>query len=391
MQCDILTDVESGIWLEHFENLGRDAAGGADAVNWSIRKRTLRGGLSDGVDVVAVDNGQLRFELLPTRGMGLWRGQCQGSQLGWQSPVRFPVHPKMVNLAARGGFGWLDGFQEWMCRCGLDSFGSPEIDTAAAEKSVTLHGRIANLPAHYVAAEVDDASPRNLMIRGVVEEASLFGPKLRLDTLTQTEVGSPRLEIIDEVTNLSDEPGEMQILYHANFGPPLLEPGSRIVTSFDEIAPYDDHAATGIDDWDACSSGTPGFVEQCYFFRPRPIVDRRAQVLLRNATGDRAACLSFDVGELPCLTLWKYLAGPGDGYVVGLEPSSNFPNPKSFEQQQGRVVALTPGQSRRASLRFEYLGDCAAIADLEKAIRDSQAERAPEVHRTPRPEYTPAS
>ncbi|MHC4917607.1 MAG: DUF4432 family protein, partial [Planctomycetota bacterium] len=92
----VLTDVEKEIWLESFELPGAPAG-------CSVRKRTLRGGLRDGVDVVEVDNGALSFSVLPTRGMGIWRAKFGDLELGWDSPARGPVHPRFVNLADRGG------------------------------------------------------------------------------------------------------------------------------------------------------------------------------------------------------------------------------------------------------------------------------------------------
>ena len=44
---------------------------------YSVTKRTLRGGLREGVDVVEVDNGRFRFVVVPTRGMGIWRARLR--------------------------------------------------------------------------------------------------------------------------------------------------------------------------------------------------------------------------------------------------------------------------------------------------------------------------
>src|SRR5436305_7768990 len=174
-----LTDVARDVWLDTF------AAGPGDVpmeslAAWSIRKRTLRGGLRDGVDLVEVDNGALSFSVLPTRGMGLWRGAYRGLLLGWRAPVVGPVHPKFVNVADRGGLGWLAGFDELLCRCGLASNGPPgeDVHTDAqgntCRAQLTLHGRIANLPAQAVEARVSLNPPYELTITGEVEEAALF-------------------------------------------------------------------------------------------------------------------------------------------------------------------------------------------------------------------------
>ena len=63
--------------------------------------------------------------------------------------MRGPVHPKFVPLAEPSGVGWLDGFDELLCRCGLVSNGAPEFDERG-QLRYGLHGRIANLPARKV-------------------------------------------------------------------------------------------------------------------------------------------------------------------------------------------------------------------------------------------------
>jgi len=391
----LLTDAESGKWLEEYHLSSTDGVQLAGSTDWSIHKRTLRGGLSDGVDVVTVDNGALSFDVLPTRGMGLWRGEYQGIDLGWRSPVKHPVHPAFVNLTERQGLGWLAGFNEWMCRCGLSSFGAPgndiveKEDALPVETPLTLHGRIANTPAHRVSAWVDGKERGTLAVQGEMEEASLFGPKLRLISTVQTVAGSNSIEIVDEITNLSDESGELQILYHTNMGPPLLEQGARIVAGFKRIAPCNEHAAASIESWDICAAPTTGFLEQCYFIEPIANGNGDAHVMLCNAAADKGFSLSFNVQELPCLTVWKNTAGNNDGYVTGLEPGTSYPNLKSFERQHGRVLLLSPGETYRTSLKITIHGDADSVADKAEEIHQQMAGCSPTLHREMHPDFSP--
>ena len=112
--------------------------------------------------------------------MGLWRGDYHGLPLGWRSPASGPVHPKHVELADRGGLGWLAGFDELLCRCGLASNGPPGEDGGGGLAQLTLHGRIANRPADAVEVSVSPDPPYELTVRGEVEEGALFCPHLRL-------------------------------------------------------------------------------------------------------------------------------------------------------------------------------------------------------------------
>ena len=108
---DVLTDVVGGVWHDVYTRTAADGIILSGSADWSLSKRTLRGGLSEGVDVIDVNNGALSISVLPTRGMGLWRGAYRGTPLGWNSPVGMPVNPNFINLEERGGLGWLAGLQ----------------------------------------------------------------------------------------------------------------------------------------------------------------------------------------------------------------------------------------------------------------------------------------
>ncbi|MGE5194304.1 MAG: DUF4432 family protein, partial [Deltaproteobacteria bacterium] len=248
----ILTDVSKRIWRESFAVAASPELKLAGSEGWSVNKYTLRGGVSDGVDVVELNNGRLSVSILPTRGMGLWQGTCDGLELGWKSPVAFPVNPAFVNLVERDGLGWLAGFNEWLCRCGLEFNGPPG-------REGTLHGRIANLPAHFVEVSVTTDGPGTISVSGIVDETMMFGSALRLKSTIQTAAGSNRITVIDEITNFGGGPREMELLYHINTGRPFLEPGARFVAPILEVAPRDATAAAAIDSFDTYAAPLTGF------------------------------------------------------------------------------------------------------------------------------------
>src|SRR5207237_6502708 len=69
----VLTDAATESFVHSFELHPADAPG--TPPGWWVTKETLRGGLRDGVDLIGVSNGPLTFWVLPTRGMGIWKGQ----------------------------------------------------------------------------------------------------------------------------------------------------------------------------------------------------------------------------------------------------------------------------------------------------------------------------
>jgi hypothetical protein len=389
----IITDVSGDVWLDSL-SVSNENLRLATPHDWSIRKRTLHGGLREGVDLIEVHNGALSFSVLPTRGMGIWRGEYHGNTLGWRSPAPGPVHPKFVQLRARNGLGWLEGFDEWLCRCGLSSNG-PAGEDVFTDKSgqisksqLTLHGRIANLPAHFVEARVNLDPPYELSVIGQVAEAGLFISNLQLTTTYTTVPGSNRIVIHDQVENLAAQAAEMQLLYHCNQGAPFLEAGSRVVAPIKEMSPISSRAAEGIDTFDAYAGPTAGFAEQVYCYELLPDAAGRSLAMLYNSKADRALVVRMNSAELTCFTVWKNTAAMEDGYVTGLEPAINFPNFKSFERKQGRVRVLPPGGKWEAKWSLEVLESAASVSETLKEIVTLQAKARPIIHRVPHPHFS---
>ena len=387
----VLTDVANHVYHDHFELTGANSTH-AGSNTWAVRQRRMKGGLSDGVDVVELDNGALRMEVLPTRGMGLWRGSFQGIPIGWDSPVKLPVNPAFVNQTERGGLGWLAGFNELLCRCGLSFMGPPGRDADFKDHPIlgelTLHGKIANLPAHRVEVTTDSVTGK-LTVTGVVDECSMIGPSLRLTSTIETTVGSNSLTIVDEVTNLSAKPAEFQLLYHTNIGRPFLEENGRFLAAINEMSPRDPRAAEGIDSFDKYEAPDAGYAEQAYLFRLIGDAKRQTVTLLRNAAGDRGLSLRFSLIDFPCFTLWKNTGAEADGYVTGLEPGTNFPNLRSFERAQGRVTTLAPGASRRVSLEMAIHADKNAVSAVASEISQLQETSTVKFNRQPQASFSP--
>lgn len=365
---------------QHAEPTGRLAKG-----DWAIDWRTLRGGVSEGVQVVTLSNGNFEVDVCPTRGMGVLKARHGETTIGWTSPNAAPVHPSFVNLTARHGLGWLDGFNELLCRCGLSFNGPPGIDEGARspiESELTLHGRIANIPAHTVEVGFD-AGRGEVWILGECRESTLFGPNLLLQSVLRVPMNSAQFHVADTVTNLAAAATELELLYHINVGPPFLEEGSRFQTAFAEMSPRDDRAAEDIDSWDEYLGPTAGYAEQVYFFDTLSDEQGWSRALLRNREADLGLSVAFNREQLPCLSQWKCTQPDADGYVTGIEPGTNYPNFKSLERTRGRVITLDGGAAYRTELSIAVHSTAEAVGTVTKSIARQQGGIEPVIHQRP--------
>jgi hypothetical protein len=335
---------------------------------WSVAKSALHGGKQEGVDLIAVDNGRLTFTIVPTRGMSLHRAQMGDVRLGWDSPVKEIVNPVHIHLEANGGLGWLDGFNEWLPRGGIEWSGHPGLD---GQRMLTLHGRLQSLPASEVSVVVEEGgggAPGRIRVLGTVEERSMFGANFEMRTEISTEMGSDHIVVSDRVTNRSAEPREFQMLYHSDYGEPILDEGARFVAAASEVRPLDGNAARHLAEYPDYAGPHPGFVENVFGIVLHGDARNRTTVMLHNRARDKAVTLSYALDELPFLTLWKNTGAAGEAYVTGLEPGTSYPANRSIERKGGRVPVLGPGESRTFTIDFVILDSTAAVSDAIAAI-----------------------
>ncbi|GIW96943.1 MAG: DUF4432 domain-containing protein [Pirellulaceae bacterium] len=338
----------------------------ADGI-FRLSRVRLEEGPCDGVELLIVDAGKLRAAVCPTRGMSVWKARCGNTPLQWESPVRGPIHPSYVALDAANGLGWLDGFDELLVRCGLGSFGAPDFD-GQGRLLYPLHGRIGNLPARNVQVSVDKQHSL-LELRGAVHETRFLQYDLRLEVIYRFTWGEPVLDITDRVTNARAVDSSMQLLYHINIGEPFLGAGSRLNISAPRVVARDARAAEDLASWEHYLGPTAGYAEQVYFFQPRAIDGPWATAMLTSPDEELGVCVHFDPRTLPFFSQWKHTAAQADGYVTGLEPGTGFPNPRSFEQQHGRVVAMQAGETREFRLQLEVQETSAAVEAMRKRLQ----------------------
>ena len=375
-----LTDGNGEDFSKHF---GTKLSAGRDDL--TVTPQMLHGGLRDGIHILHVNNRDFSFSVLPTRGMAIWRAQFKNDPIRWQSPVNGPVHPKFVDLGEPSGLGWLDGFDELLVRCGLESNGAPEFDDNG-QLTYPLHGRIGNKPAHQVTVTINDET-EEITVVGVVDEIRFHFLKLRMKSTIKIKSGEKGFRIHDEIQNLSDSPAVIQMLYHTNFGVPLLDAGSRVVAPIKTLVPRNNHAASGIANWDSYEAPQPGFEEQVYFLELLGDYNGATQTLLRNAHGTRGVSLLYNTKQLPCFSVWKNTTSVADGCVTGIEPGTNFPNPRSFEGKKGRVVKLAPRGSFGFDYALVYHSDSNEVEAAEKAIAKLQGDTKPTIHKTPQADW----
>ncbi len=310
-----------------------------------IRPFELRAGRERGVRGFELTTGTgLALTVLADRALDITRASFRGRSLVYLSPSG-EAHPSFYEPQ---GLGWLRTFPGGLLTtCGLSTLGSPGTD---AGEELGLHGRVANLPMEEVGYWGEWVGEDYLLhITGALTEGVIFGNPLRFTRHITCKLGGSSVLIDDTVENLGGQPTPHMMLYHCNFGFPLLSPASELITASRRVTPRDEEAAAGLTAYNVFQSPTPGYAEQVFYHEMAADNAGNVRVALINPEldGGLGISLSYHQKQLPRFIQWKMM-GYGS-YVLGLEPANCYVEGRAQERERGSLLLLQPGEKLQLS------------------------------------------
>jgi hypothetical protein len=334
-----------------------------------VRLAELADGPERGVRIADFRTGTgLHFTVHIDRGLDIGLLEYGGEPLSWRSSAGV-VAPAYYRPE---GTGWIHGFPGGaLTTCGLTHAGAACTDEG---EELGLHGPASYIPAQNVVADgIWQGDTYEMFVQGRVREASLFGHKIELVRRIWTRLGEDRFFVRDRVTNIGGTQAPHMILYHCNFGYPLLDEETELISPSREVLPRDDVARAGLAEYNRFGPPQPGYQEQVFYHEMEEDDSGLVWVALVNhrASVGRGlgVYLRYRKRDLPRFIEWKML-GYGD-YVVGLEPANCWVEGRAVERARGTLQFLEPGETREYMLEMGVLPDNGAIERLEE---DMQAE-----------------
>lgn len=323
-----------------------------------IKRYKLSGGRADGVDAADIKTGSgFQFTVLPGRGMDIAWAEYKGMALGWisKSGVVAPCYYEPEGLS------WLRSFFGGVVTtCGLTQAGAPCIDEG---EELGQHGRISNIPADCVNTRSYWQGEQYIMeISGSMIEACTFGDNLKLTRNIKTTLGESKFYLHDEVENIGYQTSPLMLLYHMNFGFPIVSNYSELYAKDVKVEPRDEAAKPGIDIFNSFQLPTKGYAEQVFFHSLKADENNRTSVAIINKMIDMGVYVSFNVDQLPYFTEWKMM-GQQD-YVVGLEPGNCLPEGRAAARQNGRLQFIEPGEVKKVDIELGILEGRQAIEEF---------------------------
>ncbi len=315
---------------------------GNTAQIFGVEEMRLTGGKGDGMRMLYVRNGKgLEFWVSLDRCADITRLSLNGSNFSFISACGY-VSP---NYYDDEGVGFLKSFTAGFCTtCGLTAVGSPCIDNG---EQLPLHGTISNTPCESFSYQIDD---HNIYIRATIRDAHVFGHKLVLEREYVVSLDENTFTMTDTVKNIGSKETPYEILYHCNMGYPLLCEDTELKIPSMEVIPRNEHARTGLNDYLKVERPQADYEEMCFYHT----LPEKAEVSIYNPNIQKGMKMSFNTNELKCFTQWKMM-GEYD-YVMGLEPGNCTPDGRDVMREKGMLEFIKPGESKRQTLKFEFIG-----------------------------------
>lgn len=290
----------------------RKKTGHLDAI-FGTRVSRVQGGPGDGVEVISLWNAAgIRLEVLANRGFDIFALEHKGRRIDWQGP---PGLRSRVSYEPHG-WGWLRSFHGGLLMtCGLDHVlfpqerKAPEYDFLPdMDRHFGLHGRIANEAGELLERTLAsvDGEP-TIRLRGRVLQAALYHERLSLERTIEVPVFGTTIRLEDVVTNVGFKPTHHEILYHLNFGYPLVDEGARVIVP---SAGGDETIDVSAVERDAPEVVTAHDI----------VADGMAVTRVRNDRVGLEVSVAHDPTPLPYFFVWNMRAEGVNS--IGLEPSS---------------------------------------------------------------------
>jgi len=322
------------------------------------RASELTSGLAKGVAAIDVKTGTgFEFTVLPGRALDIAWASYKGAPLGYisKSGVVGAAH-----FVEKGAEGFLRNFfAGLLTTAGLRNIGPP---VEADGERLGLHGRVSNIPADDVCVSQGWQGDEYLIrVAGAVREARTFGECLVLHREITTRLGSNALVVRDVVENAGFRPEPMMLLYHCNFGYPLVSADSRIYTSGGNVEPREATPLQAVADHDRLGDPRQGYVEQCFYHNLKAPNGRAFAAIFNERLGV-GGYVRYRVENLPEFVQWKMLGE--QEYVVGLEPSTHRLDRRAELIRQGQIRPLAAGERRAFEVEIGVVDGRAALDKL---------------------------
>lgn len=302
----------------------------------------------------------LRCTVLPDKCMDIADLSFRGVNLGFCSKNGITANKFFNALDNEFLYNWGGGL---LSTCGLANTG-PACEDGGLYR--TEHRRLGSIPAENVSIrETWKGDDCKIELSGNMQESRIYGSNLVLRRGISMGIYDRSIVIEDTVENLEPTPEEFMLLYHINFGYPLINAGSEVVRSQAKTLPRTEMTEAELAAWNNIGPPQDDCPEQVFYH-----VNSPSSAIARAAIFNRelgfGVSITYSADTLPILVHWKSMRS--HDYTVALEPSNSYIMGRAGERANGTLSRLAGYSSATFRIEIGILEGDAEMAAFKKLL-----------------------
>ena len=313
-----------------------------------IRPAKYTSGRASGLHSYQVKNGDLSFNIMVDKCLDIAELTYKGvnfnflSKPGLINRGNSDVNGEEALRSIMGGLLFTAGLENICAPCTVDG------------KDYPMHGRLRTTPAEHVCADAKWIEDQyHIKISGEMREAELFGENLQFRRSIRTTFPNKCIEIEDVIENQSFREETMMLLYHFNFGYPLLTEGVEIILPSKKVSARDKEISEKVSGWGVMDKPLPNEMEYVFIHELASDENGDTVAAIYNKDLEIGMKIEFNTIALPYFMEWKTVAA-GD-YALGLEPSNSSVYGKLYHLENDNVPKILPFEKKRIKLTLSVL------------------------------------
>lgn len=303
----------------------------------------------------------LRFTVMLDKGMDIADAWYCGKSITWQCKNGI-VGPQYFENSETGFFRSFAG--GLVGTCGYTQVGTPCKD---GDTFLGLHDRADNLPAERYSIEegYDADGIYTVQLTGYVRQSCLYQENILVKRQITIKQGEPKILLHDTIRNDGYNETPFMLMYHVNFGWPVVSEDSEIWSPAKKLLPE----AGGERENDFPILLDPPIANYGYECATHELPETgEVAVGVINRRLEFGAYIKLDAEKFPSFNTWK-MSGEQD-YVFAVEPGTNAPMGRAAAREKGELIMLKPLEQREYGFELGVIPDAEAaqtwIAEIKK-------------------------
>ena len=170
-------------------------------------------------------------------------------------------------------------------------------------------------------------------------------------------MSEPTIVIEDTVENIGPLESPLMILYHINLGFPIVDKGSKFLSSQTKVTPFGEDSNPGLEKYSSFGDPIPEAKNEVYIHDLKTDKEGNANAAIINPEFNKGegigVWLKYNKNNLPYFLQWKsYQYGE---YVGGIIPANSLIRGRDIERKEGTLKFIKPGEKINYRLEFRIL------------------------------------